>query len=161
MGIFFEKFYGRTVGTKEYFIFDIKKNQFVASTVDAPSKDYLSKYTNLKLKRVKRSIMKTVKQKLEAQVKRIEDTFPQLITNQMYLGTKDHPDLKLWNETSWLVGSWTLSKWRNLKYILKVWNSLDLSKPNAVVLEIDHLLRKSGYYHLAKLLREEQKWEEA
>jgi hypothetical protein len=106
-------------------------------------------------------IMKTVKQKLEAQVKRIEDTFPQLITNQMYLGTKDHPDLKLWNETSWLVGSWTLSKWRNLKYILKVWNSLDLSKPNAVVLEIDHLLRKSGYYHLAKLLREEQKWEEA
>jgi hypothetical protein len=104
--------------------------------------------------------MKTVKQKLEAQVKRIEDTFPQLITNQMYLGTKDHPDLKLWNETSWLVGSWTLSKWRNLKYILKVWNSLDLSKPNAVVLEIDHLLRKSGYYHLAKLLREEQKWEE-
>jgi hypothetical protein len=49
--------------------------------------------------------MKTVKQKLEAQVKRIEDTFPQLITNQMYLGTKDHPDLKLWNETSWLVGS--------------------------------------------------------
>jgi hypothetical protein len=105
--------------------------------------------------------MKTVKQKLEAQVKRIEDTFPQLITNQMYLGTKDHPDVKLWNETSWLVGSWTLSKWRNLKYILKVWNSLDLSKPNAVVLEIDHLLRKSGYYHLAKLLREEQKWEEA
>jgi hypothetical protein len=105
--------------------------------------------------------MKTVKQKLKAQVKRIEDTFPQLITNQMYLGTKDHPDLKLWNETSWLVGSWTLSKWRNLKYILKVWNSLDLSKPNAVVLGMDTLLRKSGYYHLAKLLREEQKWEEA
>ena len=38
--------------------------------------------------------MKTVKQKLEAQVKRIEDTFPQLITNQMYLGAKDHPDAK-------------------------------------------------------------------
>jgi hypothetical protein len=50
---FSEKFYGRTVGTKEYFIFDIKKNQFVASAVDAPSKDYLSKYTNSKLKRVK------------------------------------------------------------------------------------------------------------
>jgi hypothetical protein len=31
----------------------LKKSQFVASTVDAPSKDYLSKYTNLKLKRVK------------------------------------------------------------------------------------------------------------
>jgi hypothetical protein len=40
--------------------------------------------------------MKTVKQKLEAQVKRIEDTFPQLITNQMYLGAKDHPDAKLY-----------------------------------------------------------------
>jgi hypothetical protein len=53
---FSEKFYGRTVGTKEYFIFDIKKNQFVASTVDAPSKDYLSKYTNLKLKRVKEDV---------------------------------------------------------------------------------------------------------
>lgn len=50
---FSEKFYGRTVGTKEYFVFDIKKNQFVASTVDAPSKDYLSKYTNSKLKIVK------------------------------------------------------------------------------------------------------------
>jgi hypothetical protein len=48
-----------------------------------------------------------------------------------------------------------------LKYILKVWNSLDLSKPNAVVLGMDTLLRHNGYYHLAKLLREEQKWEEA
>jgi hypothetical protein len=49
----------------------------------------------------------------------------------------------------------------DLKYILKVWNSLDLSKPNAVVLGMDTLLRHNGYYHLAKLLREEQKWEEA
>ena len=105
--------------------------------------------------------MKTVKQKLEAQVKRIEDTFPQLITNQMYLGAKDHPDAKLYNETSSIVGMGTLFKWRRLKYILKVWNSLDLSKPNAVVLNIDNLLRHNGYYHLAKLLSEEQKWEEA
>jgi hypothetical protein len=102
--------------------------------------------------------MKTVKQKLEAQVKRIENTFPQLITNQMYLGAKDHPDAKLYNETSSLVGMGTLSKWRKLKYILKVWNSLDLSKPNAVVLGVDTLLRDSGYYHFAKLLREEQKY---
>jgi hypothetical protein len=35
----------------------------------------------------------------------------------------------------------TLFKWRRLKYILKVWNSLDLSKPNAVVLGIDNLLK--------------------
>jgi hypothetical protein len=105
--------------------------------------------------------MKTVKQKLEAQVKRIEDTFPQLITNQMYLGAKDHPDATLYNETSSIVGMGTLFKWRRLKYILKVWNSLDLSKPNAVVLGMDTLLRHNGYYHLAKLLREEQKWEEA
>jgi hypothetical protein len=101
--------------------------------------------------------MKTVKQKLEAQVKRIEDTFPQLITNQMYLGTKDHPDLKLWNETSWLVGSWTLSKWRNLKYILKVWNSLDLSKPNAVVLEIDHSFKKKWLLSFSKTFKRRTK----
>jgi hypothetical protein len=95
--------------------------------------------------------MKTVKQKLEAQVKRIENTFPQLITNQMYLGAKDHPDAKLYNETSSLVGIGTLSKWRKLKYILKVWNSLN----------VDTLLRDNGYYHLAKLLREEFKKESA
>lgn len=50
---FSEKFYGRTVGSKEYFIFDIKKNEFVDTKVDAPSKEYLSKYTNSKLKIVK------------------------------------------------------------------------------------------------------------
>jgi hypothetical protein len=45
-----EKFYGRTVGTKEYVLLDMKRSRLDASTVDAPSKDYLAKYTNLKLK---------------------------------------------------------------------------------------------------------------
>jgi hypothetical protein len=102
--------------------------------------------------------MKTVKQKLEAQVKRIEDTFPQLITNQMYLGTKDHPDLKLWNETSWLVGIVELYlNGEDLKYILKVWNSLDLSKPNAVVLGMDTLLRQNGYLSFSKTFKRRTK----
>jgi hypothetical protein len=103
--------------------------------------------------------MKTVKQKLEIQLKKIEDKFPELIINQMYLGSKDHPNVNLRNETSAIVGMETLNKWRGLKFILKVWNSLDLSKPNAVIMGVDSLLRNNGYYHLAKLLREELKKE--
>lgn len=53
---FSELYHGRTFGTKEYYIFDIKKNQFVENTYDPPSKDQLKKYTNSNLRRVNENV---------------------------------------------------------------------------------------------------------
>tara|TARA_B110000977_G_scaffold197203_1_gene279163 strand:+ start:2966 stop:3289 length:324 start_codon:yes stop_codon:yes gene_type:complete len=99
--------------------------------------------------------MKTVKQKLETKLAKWEKEFPELIINQMHLGTKDHPNYNAWLSTSAKVGMVILHEWRRLRHILSVWNSLDLSEPNAVYSNIASYLRQSKMSYYARLLEKE------
>ena len=77
-----------------------------------------------------------------------------LITNQMDLGTGNHPDLDKYIWTEKQVGDDKLQKWKKFKYILKVWEDVDNGvKP---IWDINYLFRTYGFYHYDKLLREER-----
>jgi hypothetical protein len=93
--------------------------------------------------------MKTVKQKLENQFKKIVIKFPDLVTNQMHLGVAGHPNIEIWKQTALKVSTDILNKYRTLRYVLNVWNS-DETK-------LDYVLKENKMYNLAKLLREEKK----
>lgn len=93
--------------------------------------------------------MKTVKQKLENQLKKIVNKFPDLVTNQMHLGVCGHPNIEIWKQTALKVSTDILNKYRTVRYILNVWNS-DETK-------LDYVLKENKMYNLAKLLREEKK----
>jgi hypothetical protein len=93
--------------------------------------------------------MKTIKQKLENQLKKIVNKFPDLVTNQMHLGVSGHPNIEIWKQTALKVSTDVLNKYRTLRYILNVWNS-DETK-------LDYVLKENKMYNLAKLLREEKK----
>jgi hypothetical protein len=93
--------------------------------------------------------MKTVKQKLENQLKKIVNKFPDLITNQMHLGVGGHPNIEIWKQTALKISTDILNKYRTLRYVLNVWNS-DETK-------LDYVLKENKMYNLAKLLREEKK----
>ena len=93
--------------------------------------------------------MKTIKQKLENQLKKIVNKFPDLVTNQMHLGVNGHPNIEIWKQTALKVSTDVLNKYRTLRYILNVWNS-DETK-------LDYVLKENKMYNLAKLLREEKK----
>jgi len=99
--------------------------------------------------------MITVKQKLENKLAKWEKQFPQLVINQMHLGTKDHPNVKLWNETSNLVGTEILHKWRKLKYVLKIWDSSNEPKINYN--NITSYLRSHRMSYYARLFEKEYK----
>jgi len=101
--------------------------------------------------------MKTVKQKLEEKLVKLEKQFPELVSNQMHLGTKDHPNYNAWLETSAKVGMLTLRKWRNLKYILSVWNSIDPTNLRKIYLEITSYLRGHDMSYYSRLLETELK----
>ena len=104
--------------------------------------------------------MTTVKQKLEKKLSKWEKQFPELITNQMHLGTKDHPSIDLWNETSNLVGTVILHSWRKLKYLLNVWNTLesyDPYDPRMVYMNINSYLRQNDMGYYARLFEKEFK----
>jgi hypothetical protein len=92
--------------------------------------------------------MKTVKQKLENQLKKIVNKFPDLVTNQMHLGVGEHPNTEIWKQTALKVSTDILNKYRTVRYILNVWNS-DETK-------LDYVLKENKMYNLAKLLREEK-----
>lgn len=97
--------------------------------------------------------MKTVKQKLQEQYKKIVDKFPELIANQMHLGSGNHPNFKVWEETSLKVSKDTLEKYKTLRYILNFWEADEASDVKNKTL--DYLLKQNKMYNLAKLLREE------
>lgn len=97
--------------------------------------------------------MKTVKQKLQEQYKKIVDKFPELIANQMHLGSGNHPNFKVWEETSLKVSKDTLEKYKTLRYILNFWEADEASDVKNKTL--DYILKQNKMYNLAKLLREE------
>lgn len=97
--------------------------------------------------------MKTVKQKLQEQYKKIVDKFPELIANQMHLGSGNHPNFKVWEETSLKVSKDTLEKYKTLRYILNFWDADEASDVKNKTL--DYILKQNKMYNLAKLLREE------
>ncbi len=97
--------------------------------------------------------MKTVKQKLEGQYKKIVDKFPELIANQMHLGSGNHPNFKVWEETSSKVSTDTLEKYKTLRYILNAWNTDEASDEKNK--RLDYIFKQNKMYNLAKLLREE------
>lgn len=99
--------------------------------------------------------MKKVKQKLEEQKTKIENKFPELIVNQMHLGTAEHPNFKLWEQTVSKVGYDTLEKWKKLRYALNCLNSINHSNYNLVKEKIDYVLKEFKMYNLAKMLRKE------
>lgn len=97
--------------------------------------------------------MKTVKQKLQEQYKKIVDKFPELIANQMHLGSGNHPNFKVWEETSLKVSKDTLEKYKTLRYILNFWDADEASDVKNKTL--DYLLKQNKMYNLAKVLRQE------
>jgi len=102
--------------------------------------------------------MKTVKQKLKQQLKRIVDKFPDLETNQVYMGSKYHSGsntFSAYQETCFKVGHDTIMKYKNLKYILDIWNS-DKSTADKNF-ELLHQLTINKMYGLANLLSQEIK----
>lgn len=98
--------------------------------------------------------MTTVKQKLEQQLKKIVNKFPELVENQMHLGSKDHPNFEAWKQTSLKVSTDTLLKYRTLRYILNFWNYAEEAS-DVKNKTLDYLLRQNKMYNLAKLLRQE------
>ena len=110
-------------------------------------------FNNLKNKKGERK-MKTVRERIENYVIELEKKYPSLITNQMDLGTGNHPDLDKYIWTEKQVGDDKLQKWKKFKYILKVWKDVD----NGVrpIWDINYLFRTYGFYHYDKLLREER-----
>ena len=97
--------------------------------------------------------MKTVKQKLEEQYKKIVDKFPELVLNQMHLGSGNHPNFKIWEETSLKVSRDTLEKYKTLRHILNVWNADKVSDVKNK--RLDYIFKENKMYNLAKLLIEE------
>jgi hypothetical protein len=97
--------------------------------------------------------MKTVKQKLEQQLKKITDKFPELEENQMYLGAGNHPNIEAWKQTALKVSTDTLNKYRTLRYVLNFWNADEASDVKNKTL--DYILKQNKMYNLAKLLRQE------
>lgn len=98
--------------------------------------------------------MTTVREKIQNFVTKLEKKYPSLITNQMELGTGNHPNYDDYKWTENLVGRDKLEKWKKFKYILKVWNQVDNGiRPDW---EINYIFRNYGYYHYDKLLREER-----
>ena len=94
--------------------------------------------------------MNTIKQKLENFVNSLEKKHPALIKRNMYLGTKDHPDLQLYERIKYQVGEQKFFKWRIFKYILKNWEDKS---------SIVNRLRSNGYYAYAKQVKiEERIW---
>jgi len=107
---------------------------------------------------MKETKMKTVKQKLEQQLKRIVDKFPDLETNKVYMGSKYHngsETFSAYQETCLKVGTETIEKYRNLKYILNIWNS-DKSSADKNF-ELLYQMRNNKMYGLANLLSQEIK----
>jgi len=102
--------------------------------------------------------MKTVKQKLEQQLKRIVDEFPDLETNQVYMGSKYHSGsntFKAYQETSFKFGHEKVMKYKNLKHILDIWNSDKL--PADKNSELLYQMTINKMYGLANLLSQEIK----
>ena len=97
--------------------------------------------------------MRKVKQKLEQQLKKIVNKFPELVTNQMHLGSGNHPNIEAWKQTALKVSTDTLNKYRTLRYVLNFWNADEASDVKNKTL--DYLLKQNKMYNLAKLLREE------
>lgn len=102
--------------------------------------------------------MKTVKQKLEQQLKTIVDEFPDLETNQVYMGSQYHSGsntFKAYQETCFKVGDEKIIKYKNLKHILNIWNSDKLSADKNS--ELLYIMRNNKMYGLANLLSKEIK----
>lgn len=97
--------------------------------------------------------MTKVKQKLEQQLKKIVDKFPELVTNQMHLGVGGHPNIEAWKQTALKVSTDTLNKYRTLRFILNVWNADEVSDVKNK--RLDYIFKENKMYNLAKLLREE------
>ena len=97
--------------------------------------------------------MKTVKQKLEQQIKKITDKFPELVENQMHLGAGNHPNIEAWKQTALKVSTDILNKYRTLRYVLNFWNADEASDVKNKTL--DYILKQNKMYNLAKLLRQE------
>ena len=97
--------------------------------------------------------MKTVKQKLEQQLKKITDKFPELVENQMHLGAGNHPNIEAWKQTALKVSTDILNKYRTLRYVLNFWNADEASDVKNKTL--DYILKQNKMYNLAKLLRQE------
>jgi hypothetical protein len=97
-----------------------------------------------------------VKQKLEQQLKKIIDKFPELVKNQMHLGVGGHPNIEAWKQTASKVSTDTLNKYRTLRFILNVWNSED-DLNNSKNQKLDYIFKENKMYNLAKLFREEVK----
>ena len=97
--------------------------------------------------------MTKVKQKIEKQLKKIVDKFPELVLNQMHLGSGNHPNFKVWEETSLKVSRNTLEKYKTLRHILNVWNADQISDVKNK--RLDYIFKENKMYNLAKLLREE------
>ena len=99
--------------------------------------------------------MKTIKQKLEQQLKKLVEKFPELETYKMYLGSNSHPNFKVFEETRNKVGFSTLDKFQKLKYILNTWNCIEKDNPDLVKLTMDSIFKQNKMYNFAKALREE------
>ena len=54
--------------------------------------------------------MQTVKQKLENQLKKIVNKFPDLVANQMHLVVAKHPNIEIWKQTALKVSTDILNK---------------------------------------------------
>lgn len=104
--------------------------------------------------------MKTVRQKLERQLKRIIDKFPDMETHKIHMGSKYHGEagtLHIYQQVCSKVPDTTFWKFRNLKFILEHLWGLDKLNDLSAMKEVDYELRQEKMYDLSKHLNEEMK----
>ena len=65
----------------------------------------------------------------------------------------NHPNFKVWEETSLKVSRDTLERYKTLRHILNVWNADKVSDVKNK--RLDYIFKENKMYNLAKLLREE------
>lgn len=94
-----------------------------------------------------------LKTKIEKRIKALEIKHPELLSGQVTLGSKDHPDFKAFQHAHMVVGMMTIDKYRRLKFIVKKWN--ECQTPRQILLDIGYLFRQSKYYNYAKQLKQE------
>jgi len=104
--------------------------------------------------------MKTVRQKLERQLKRIIDKFPDMETHKIHKGSKYHSEagtFHIYQQICSKVGHETFMKFRNLKFILEHLWGLDKLNDLSAMRAVDYELRDLKMYDLSKHLNEEMK----
>jgi len=94
-----------------------------------------------------------LKSRIEKRLKALENRHPELLTGQVWLSSKDHPNWQAYNIARNVVGARTIETYKRLRYILKKWN--ECKTPNEIKLTIGTLMRYHNWYNYEKILKQE------